>query len=163
MTIVSMIKIVTICVVLFVCASLILACNKKPKVAQDTEVEPEVEIEIDNYLVGTRWAVFHLFCLSDDVESYNLKRVTPERGFSYGNWLSFVDSTNFMSGYSAPCGNDCFTTVYGKYKLIEDEKIVVSVDSVTYDGDCAAPTEYREKKKTIFNIKQDGDTLIFSK
>lgn len=54
------------------------------------------------------------------ITSVNIKenKLYPKRKDEphYGNSISLNADQTFISSYSAPCGNDCFTTSTGKYK-----------------------------------------------
>jgi len=99
--------------------------------------------------------------LENTVEKYTLTKFT-QRKFA-GNLTTFSNNQNYTSEYVAPCGNDYFTTVVGKYKFIDKNLISISVDSVTYHGEWNKPTTYRKSKELTFSISKSEDTIVFTK
>ena len=85
------------------------------------------------------------------------------KGIFVGNITQFLDSLTFKSEYTAWCGTDFFTEVFGKFKFLENDKIAINVEKVSYSGVRKKPTEYRETKYLTFNISIVGDTLILTK
>jgi hypothetical protein len=87
-------------------------------------------------------------------------------GFSYGNSISINSDETFVSSYSAPCGNDCFTTSMGKYKMIDENYLCFFLEQVTKSGDCIGKTTpnidlglyriYKEENKIILR-KSNGN------
>lgn len=65
--------------------------------------------------------------------------------------------------YTAPCGNDYFTTVLGKYKFFDKDKLSIAVDSVTYHGEWNKPTERRKFIDLTYSISKINDTIILTK
>jgi len=76
---------------------------------------------------------------------------------------TFSNKTDYTSEYVAPCGNDYFTTVVGKYKFPGENIISISVNSVTYHGEWKKPTEKIKSEELIFSISKFEDTIIFTK
>lgn len=86
--------------------------------------------------------------------------------FSFGNNISINPNGTFSSAYSAPCGNDCFTTSTGQYKMIDENYICFYLEKVTHSGECsgnAAPNLdvglyriYQEENKIVLR-KSNGD------
>lgn len=81
---------------------------------------------------------------------------------SVGVSTNFMNDT-FSSGNFAPCGNDYFTHVNGKFLLYDRHKIVISVDSITYSGEDKRPTEFKNGIETDYIISQKKDTIILTK
>jgi hypothetical protein len=122
----------------------------------------QVQSTYQNSLLNHTWGSFRIIGINPQTPSYKIVRAKPEQLFA-GNAVRFIDSTNFWSGYVAPCGNDYFTSVSGKYKFIANDKIAFSVDSVYYFGSWTKPTEYRATNYVIYEITQSADTLFFTK
>ncbi|MFD2562887.1 hypothetical protein [Aquimarina rubra] len=120
-------------------------------------LENVYKTELEN---GT-WITDRILGLDPNIKQYNLTKFI-ERKFA-GNLTSFGDKMIFNSSYVAPCGNDNFTTVIGKYEFFDKEKIIISVDSVTYSGEWEKPTEYRKPKKIIFLLSKVDETIVFTK
>jgi len=126
--------------------------------AQETKnIENIYKAELEN---GT-WITDKILGLNPSIEQYNLTKFI-RRKFA-GNLTRFEDKMVFNSEYVAPCGNDYFTTVIGKYEFYDKEKISISVDSVIYSGEWKKPTEHRKSKKIIFLISKVEETIVFTK
>lgn len=102
----------------------------------------------------------------EDHEEYNLFPVNQadENGYIYewGNWVAFNEDETFNSYYTAPCGNDCFPSVYGRFKLLEGDRVLLHVDSIIISGFCKSEQFYPKKDIGIFKIfpEKSGLKLI---
>lgn len=131
-----------------------VSCNHQSKNEESTKPA--------NYLNETCWHTSQLLCLDVATTEYTLTAipVLPEGKYHYGDFVNFVDSANFISYYSAPCGNDCFRSVYGKYNFRKDNEIIFLVDSITYRGECRRPTFHPSSCiPKIFSISRN-DSII---
>lgn len=133
-------------------AVIILSCSHATSTSGTTENK---SIPINNFLLNTHW-------LSNpgegDLEFIPLD--TTGR-FQYGFHIEFPDSTSYINYYTAPCGNDCFRSIYGKYEFLSDSTIVLTRDSITYDGDCSQPTAYMNtQNQYTLHISEDGKILL---
>lgn len=81
---------------------------------------------------------------------------------SFGVSTSFIKNT-FSSRNFAPCGNDYFIHINGKYLLYDKDKIMISVDSITYSGEDKRPTEFKHQVETDYIISKKEDTIILTK
>jgi len=134
---------------------LFFSCDGKAQEKKNAENIYKAELENET------WITDKILGLDQNIEEYNLTKFT-QRKFA-GNLTSFGDKMVFNSQYVAPCGNDNFTTVNGKYEFLDNEKIIISVDSVTYSGEWQKPTEYRESKEIIFLISKDEEIIVLTK
>ncbi|WP_131474491.1 hypothetical protein [Flavobacterium sp. KMS] len=64
----------------------------------------------------------------------------------YGNRIFFDKNNTFKCSYSATCGNDCFPSSVGTYKLIDNKHIEIDINEFSQTGDC-------EQKKIALNLK----------
>lgn len=126
--------------------------------SESKQKEAAVEEAPENFLKNTHWQTSEIVGLVYS-DTYTLQKPDTTQRFSYGNNIVFTDSIHFTSYYTAWCGNDCFTTVYGTYKLQHENEISFTVDSVTYHGDCAAPTENRKPVEFEYDYSIIGDTI----
>lgn len=96
-------------------------------------------------------------------DEYRLFKKATEK-FEFGNSLSLKPDGNFISDYSAPCGNDCFRTTYGSYKLKNNQYVTFIIDSIVSAGDCRNPVyKPEDNMRTYFIHKnQYGYKLIKS-
>lgn len=90
----------------------------------------------------------------EDHQEYNLYNVAQSDGrtFDWGNWASFNPDGTFISYYTAPCGNDCFPNVYGQFKLLDDDRVLLHVDSILIGGFCKNEQFYPNKDLGVFKI-----------
>jgi len=103
--------------------------------------------------------LYKLLGLNTETTCYTMTLRTPEnqpKGKIADSFVKFENDNRFVSYYTSWCGNDCFTTVYGQYEAYTD-LLIITVDSVTFRGDCHAPTEYRKHETLKFDmIKNDS-------
>jgi hypothetical protein len=94
--------------------------------------------------------------------NYILNKRDRSLGKWVGNITRFADSIHFESFNHAPCGIDCFTHTYGRYRFEEKDKVAFYLDSITWSGECKKPTEHinGSKSQTLF-VAQKKDTLVF--
>nr|WP_162988827.1 hypothetical protein [Pedobacter schmidteae] len=95
-----------------------------------------------NLLAHKKYQTENLIGLSPRQADYTLVRYKENMGRWVGNTINFVDNEHFVSAYEAWCGNDCFTTVYGRYYFEDNLTVYFYTDSITYHGDCEAPVKH---------------------
>lgn len=134
---------------------LFFSCNAKAQVNNNVRNIYKVELENET------WITDKILELDQNIEQYHLTKFI-QRKFA-GNLTSFGDKMVFNSQYVAPCGNDNFTTVIGKYEFLDYDKIIISVDSITYSGEWQKPTEHRASKKVIFLISKEEEIIVLTK
>ena len=81
--------------------------------------------------------------------------------WSYGDHLQLSTDGNFKSWYSAPCGNDCFTTFYGTYKKISEEYISFHIQKVEYWGYCGDQGEVKKNKTNTYYVYKKSESEIY--
>jgi len=130
-------------------------CTSKTNSVNTDIVTEEPTASVDNFLVNKVW-----FCQPTDNDLIFAPIDTTHR-YNYGFLIHFTDSSNYVNYYTAPCGNDCFTSIYGKYKLLSDSTISLTRDSITYHGDCTQPTKYPNiKSKYIIHPQEKGGLVL---
>lgn len=151
--------------ILFIVIFSFVACNTKEEKKDNPQMSDTLSIVENDYLKNTSWSINLLLGLDSLQSNYILYKPRVEQDIwdAYGDFVYFTDSSTFISYYSAPCGNDCFRTVYGKYKLYSGDFIELNVDSVSYDGDCWVPTEYRNGKKLMYSIESNDSIISLKK
>lgn len=82
--------------------------------------------------------------------------------FAWGYHMNFQDG-NFSSSYSAPCGNDCFTSVSGTYMLMRDNLIAIKVDKIQRNGFCSKESEEVNESRGIYQIQTTENGFILEK
>lgn len=119
--------------------------------------------EIDD-LTGS-WRINNLITNSETKE-YFLYPQNQDPYQNYGNNITLKPDGVFISGYSAECGNDCFTTTLGKYKRIDENYICFFLEKITQTGDCIGENEPKKDlgKYYVYNgtnqkvlLKSTGD------
>ena len=103
----------------------------------------------------------------ESTKEYNLFPQNSEK-FNYGNNIIFKEDQTFVSSYSAPCGNDCFTTTTGKYKIIDNNYICFFLDEITRQGECFGVTKpnkdfglyyFYETENGLFNLLKSSGSV----
>jgi hypothetical protein len=104
--------------------------------------------------------------LSDETKEYYLFPQNTD-DYNFGNHLKLNPDQTFISFYTADCGNDCFTTSKGKYKIIDKNYICFYLEKITQSGDCSGNTQsdkdlglyYYYKKDTIYGLLKSNGNL----
>jgi hypothetical protein len=140
---------------LFILTVFIFSCNGKAIRNKNVKNIYKDELEI-----GT-WETDEILGLDPNTEKFILTKFVS-RKFA-GFLTNFSEKMNFSSCYTAFCGNDIFTDVFGKYEFFDKDKISITVDSVTYSGGWEKPTEVRKKKDLVYLISKIDNKIILTK
>ncbi|WP_316797273.1 hypothetical protein [Pedobacter agri] len=144
--------------VLILTASSFGCQNKAGKLGHSAPVRNS---HFKNTLVNKKFVTEKLIGLTNDKSDYNLKDYglidTTMAAEWSGNTIKFVDSLHFVSAYQAWCGNDCFTSVFGRYEFVDSLKVRFYTDSITRSGECEAPTVYGNKPPLDLNLVKSAD------
>ncbi len=144
-------NLLSISIICFISFSLTVDAQKIEKKNNIYKTELKKNTWITNEIIG----------LDAKTKKYVLTKFT-EQTFA-GFLVSFKEDNIYTSFYVAPCGNDYFTTVNGRYKFLNKDKISFIVDSVSYFGMAKKPTEYRKPKKLLFKISKENENIILRK
>lgn len=98
-----------------------------------------------------RWGINKLIT-EEETEVYTLHGIESDR-FHYGNNILFKDDGTFLSYYTAPCGNDCFTNTSGTFKMINSTHLTLFLKTVTKSGMCEGDSE-PNKSLGVYSIHQ---------
>jgi hypothetical protein len=118
-------------------------------------------VQQDNLLANSEWQIEQGFLGRDeDVREYSLsakREYDPLSStlYPWGYFVRFFSDGTFYSFDTQPCGNSCFTKVYGRYFLPQDNKLTIFVDSVNRDCTWANgtnETEIRHGRGISFEI-----------
>jgi len=114
-----------------------------------------------NYLKNTQWFIESEVLLhSDEEQVYLLSRRTDSATRFNFQAMDFLDDETFTSYDSWECGNDCFTTVYGRYFFTDTDQVEMQVDSIGQSGTCPSPTRiFKPSKKLVFDISKENTQL----
>lgn len=96
---------------------------------------------------------------SAETKEYSLIPKNPD-GDNYGNNISLNADQTFVSGYSADCGNDCFTTTKGKYKIIDKNYICFYLESISRSGDCSGNSQPNQDLGLYYYYKKDNNFYL---
>jgi hypothetical protein len=121
----------------------------------------ESAVGVDAAAIQGNWTISQLI-VGKDADEYTLTSQTKERTFQYGNHISLQPDGTFVCGYSAPCGNDCFTTSVGKYKLINTDYICLFLEKSTQNGDCHSNSDPNEDLG-LFRIYRNERGIVLCK
>lgn len=111
-----------------------------------------------NILLNKTWETNSILGLNSKTRSYKLIKF-KERKF-VGVLTNFDKNANFTSNNVSFCGTDYFTKVEGKYEIIDNDKVKIRVDKVTYSGQDKRPPEIRKPIYLIFKITKTSNGLI---
>lgn len=106
-----------------------------------------------NVLSGTTWQIDGVPFETDERDMYALTSLANEDQFHWGHKITFEDST-FTSSYSAPCGVDCFSNVFGSYFFTAAHQISVTVERIDRHGFCQKQSEVMNENRGKFNLTQ---------
>jgi hypothetical protein len=112
-------------------------------------------------LLEDKWVTDHILGLDPKIKTYKLTKFNTKGKFA-GNITQFSDRSTFHSAYTAWCGNDYFTDVSGKFNFLDNDKIAITVETVTCSGEWTKPAEHRETQYLTFKISITDDTIILT-
>ena len=143
-------------VIYLILAVVFISCSKKQRNTNISNLYQQDIINhrfLSNVILGNENGTLKIKLWKDNRKDY-VK--------SIGVSTSFLNDT-FGSGNFAPCGNDYFTHINGRFTLYDRNKIMFSVDSISYSGEDKRPTEYKNGEETYYFISKKGDTIILTK
>lgn len=133
----------------------ISSCNRKKQQKKDV-------INIyENKLESETWETDQILGLDPNAKKYTLTKFI-ERKFA-GNLTHFSGKSNFNSYYTSFCGNDNFRMLIGNYEFLDEDKVSISVDSISYSGEWKKTNEIRRKKELVYLISKTGSKIILRK
>lgn len=106
-----------------------------------------------NQLENTSWKVDAIPFENTERESYTLTETDEDLDWHWGNFIKFEENT-FSSWYSAPCGNDCFTSVYGEYSFVDAHVIEIKVIKIERYGFCSEKSEEINKNYGQYKLEK---------
>jgi hypothetical protein len=115
-------------------------------------------------LAGIRWQINRLLGLDTTVSAYTLQPYSEEM-FRWGNAVTFSDNgMGFRSGNSAKCGNDCFISVTGQYRIENQNILIIKIDDTTFSDYCPNRINGTGIGATMrFEMTFRSDTLLLTK
>lgn len=127
-------------------AAMTIGCQTKHTKPQKQEGQASVEkTHFPNKLANKKYKISKIIGLTTEKQDYFLQPL-EEVGIRSGNIVRFTDSLHFVSAYTSWCGNDCFTSVHGRYFFVDSLKVRFYTDSITKSGECKAPTVYTKSR-----------------
>ena len=102
--------------------------------------------------------------LRDFKEEYkNLFVLTQREGERVGYATEFKknDKNQYISYYFAPCGNDCFPSIIGTFKLIAPSYVRLNALTFEQTGDCKHKNEKLHNDTADYYIYKVSDKKIF--
>ncbi|BDS11028.1 hypothetical protein [Aureispira anguillae] len=142
--------------------SLLVSCHSPQPTATKTVSTAESTSNTkltaaDFSLLNTRWRVNRPIFFEKDQSTYELKSVDQSQKHAFGHFVTFKEDGSFQGYYSAPCGNDCFTTIKGTYTLNNKTEINIFIESATQSGFCTNPVQFKNHKRGTFTISLQAD------
>lgn len=77
---------------------------------------------------------------------------------NYGNNVAFLDG-KFTCWYSAPCGNDCFPSSEGNFKMIDESHVVFELDTIYIGGYCSTREAKMDKQPIIYYFFEENNSI----
>lgn len=106
-------------------------------------------------LTGT-WAIDKII-YTTETEEYIL---SPKGDNIFGTFINFTEIGTFENYNAWPCGNDCFITTKGTYKLSQDN-ISIFVKTVEANEYCNIPNPIQNTSLGVFKISYlDGNIIL---
>lgn len=90
-------------------------------------------------LLGQQWHINEVLGRDlQNLQEFTLNSIDTSKNehFVYGNTITFKDDFTFSSGYSAPCGNDCFPYTTGTFQIVDNTHIRIFLHRFYQSGDC---------------------------
>lgn len=117
-------------------------------------------------LVEGHWAMAGELIGMPEGASYQLTDIAAMRSsgrmrgeFLYGNQVRFEPDLTFRSYYTAPCGNDCFPAVYGRYDVVDAHHIRLHLLRMEQHGMCGNYSKTVDVALGTYRVEQTGDGL----
>lgn len=88
------------------------------------------------------------------------KADTTEHYWMWGNTIQFLSDGSFKCKYSAKCGNDCFPSSNGSYRLIDPSHVEIFLKEYNQEGECEEIHKIIEKTIGTYAIKKVDDLTI---
>lgn len=120
----------------------------------------------DNFLANSTWLIKNekLVGYETGEKQFILTRKNDTALIWNYSAIEFSEKNKFKSYNSWECGNDCFTSVDGKYKFVDKSEIELQIESITRTGTCEQPIERFAKPKLInLKIEKFADSLVLNK
>lgn len=76
----------------------------------------------------------------------------------FGNFIVFNADQTFESYYTAPCGNDCFTSTAGVYTIPKDNQMTLTLHRLEQNGMCMQSRE-ETVELGVYNIIKGKELL----
>ena len=132
----------------------------------EKEKEKTVVRNYENYLSHTTWLIKDekLVGYETGEKHFILTKKNDTAQIWNFSAIEFTDKNKFRSYNSWECGNDCFTSVDGKYKFVDKSEIEFEIESITRTGTCEEPVEHFAKPKIVtLKIEKFADSLVLNK
>lgn len=143
-----------------------ISCSKNQNKIENSNYKGFSEVKHNSSITSLQgdWNIDQLI-ESDETKEYAIYPINPD-GNNHGNHIAINADQTFECGYSAFCGNDCFTNTKGKYKIIDKNYICFYLEKITKSGDCSGDSEpnkdmglyyYYKKDKAFYWLKSSGN------
>ena len=128
--------------------------------------EKTVVKNYENYLNNSTWLIKNEKLIGYEIgeKQFILNKKNDTALIWNFSAIEFTDKGKFTSYNSWECGNDCFTSIDGKYKFVDKSEIEFQIESITRTGTCEAPIERFAKPKILtMKIEKFSDSLVLNK
>lgn len=90
-------------------------------------------------IVGEYWHINEVIGSdTENIQEFTLYKIDKKDKYyaMYGTRIIFNNENSFNCNYSAKCGNDCFSSSFGTYKMTDTQHIDLYVKAFSQVGDC---------------------------
>ena len=150
--------------ILFLSFFLILSsCKQKQSPVDTIAMEESKENIYAQDIVGKNWRINKIIGQDlKNAQEFILTRIDTNNNdnFIYGNSIMFDKDNSFNAMYAADCGNDCFPSSTGTFKLIGEKHIRLFIKEFRQDGDCENKQLELNTDLGIYSISKETDQTI---
>lgn len=140
-----------------------LIAEETPTCPKDYEVRKKnwIAKNNSNELKNTTWRG----SIGQNQSDFLLSYVQPPSADFMSRFGTFVDfgENTFHTRYVAQCGNDCFTSVSGSYKLLGNNQVEFFIEKIGRRGTCAQQDEIIKETIGIFEMAKTDKGMMFRK
>lgn len=113
-------------------------------------------------IFGEYWRVNEIIGQdNENTQEYILHKIDKNNKYSlYGTKIIFNPDNSFTCDYSAKCGNDCFPSSFGTYKIIDNKHINLFVKVFEQSGDCDSKKNRLNLDMGKYFISQKSDKVV---
>lgn len=109
------------------------------------------------------WSISSPAFFHKDQKTYKLQTQKTDKRPAFGHFVTFKKDGTFSGYYTAPCGNDCFTSIDGHYKINDFSNLEIFVKNAEQKGYCNNPIHFSNKKRGTFKLTKQSDHILLER